>query len=276
MSPLFRSEPRRSLTAWLLILLCGLSLVATTGGAPADQYLVRRAEITLSVADAERTVTALEELARTVRGRFAGSGILVFRASGGQRRIEATLELPPEMLETALARLRGMSLVVLGEKVENRDVSSQVVELNRKLEQLRATRRRLSNLMERATTDAERRQVQTALSQVEAEIVEAEAALATLRQEADWAVIRILAHEAPPTPTPSPPPTPSLTPTATSIPVTPSPTPWHPGETVKRATSVLVFIVQGLTDVLIVVTIVGGPFLVVVLVGRWIRGKVRS
>jgi hypothetical protein len=236
----------------------------------AAQYRIRRAEITLSVADAERTVTALEELARTVRGRFAGVGIQIFTESDGRRRVEATLELPPELLDTALARLRGLSLAVLSEQLENRDVSSQVAELNRQLEQWRVTRRQLRDLMDRAETDSERRQVEAELSRTEAEIAMAEATLAAVRYEADWAVIQILAFEAPPTPTPP------STPTASAVPVTPSPTPWRPGETVKQASGILISIVRDLTDVLILLTIVGGPFLMVALVGWWLRGRIRG
>jgi hypothetical protein len=196
--------------------------------------------------------------------------------SSRRREVNANLVLPPEMLDTALVRLRGMALTILSEKVENSDVSIQVAELNRQLEQHQATRDHLQTLLDRVVTDSDRRQVQTSLSQTEAEMAELEASLVALRQEADWAVIRILALETLPTPTPLPTLTPTLTPTATPIRVTPSPTPWQPGETAKQATSVLVSILQGLSDVLIVLSIVGGPFLVLVLVGWWMAGRVRK
>jgi hypothetical protein len=271
----FRLRPRHQWAAWLLVALCWLSPVtmaaggppAQRGSRPASQYLVRRAEITLSVPDAERTATALEELARTVRGHFDDNRITIF-VSGEQREVRATLLLPPEMLDTALARLRGIGLAVLSEELENRDVSSQVTELNRRLAEWRARRRQLRNLLDRAATDSERRAVETALAQVEAEMADAEATLDALLQETDWAVIHVLAQEAPPTATPAP------TPTVTAVPVTPSPTPWRPGETVEQATRTLMNVVQGLTEMLIVVVILGGPFLVLALVGWWIRARV--
>jgi uncharacterized tellurite resistance protein B-like protein len=267
----FRPGPRRLAAAWLLILLCCLPLaVQTVDARPAQQYLVRRAEITLSVADAERTAAALEQLARALGGRLTGDGVRFSSTSNGRREIEATLELPPELLDTALARLRGLALAVREEKVESRDVSSQVNELNRHLEELRTTQRQLRALMNQARTDAERRRVETTLAQSEAEIAEAEAALAALRQEADWAVIHILARQAPPTPTPSPPPT------ITPLPVTPSPTPWRPGETVEQATNVLMTLLRGLAELAIFVAIVGGPFLVLVLIVWWVAERVKG
>jgi hypothetical protein len=269
--------------AGLLVPLLSLSLTVRIAGdpplnrsaRPAPQYLIRKAEITISVADAERTTAALQEVARTVRGSLQDQRMTTV-VSDGRREVRVTLVLPPEMLDTALARLRGMALTVLSERVESRDVSSQVNELNERLEQLRATRRQLQNLTEQAKTDSERRQVQTALSQVETDIADAEATLTALRQEADWAVIRILASEAPATPTPSPSATPSPTPTITPIPITPSPTPWRPIETVNQATDTLVSLVQKLTDALILAAVIGGPFLVVIGLGWWIVARVRG
>jgi hypothetical protein len=261
-----------------LVLLCWLALAAPVTGSPPAQHTTRRAEVTLSVADAQRTVAGLEELARAVRGRFVDGGVRAL--TGGRPGVEATLELPPEMLETALARLRGMALSVLSEEVQSRDLSRQVEALNQRLQGLRARRRQLRELAAQATTRSERDQVETSLAAVNAEIDEVEAALSALRHETDWAVLHVLAYQAPPTATPVPTPRPSSTPTATVVPVTPSPTPWRPGETVEQATDVLVFIVQGLVDVLIVFTVVAGPFLalalVLGLVGRWLSGRARG
>lgn len=269
--------------AGLLVPLLWLSLTARVAGGPplgrgarpAPQYLIRKAEITISVADAERTITALQEVARTVRGSLQDQRMTTV-VSDGRREVQVTLVLPPEMLDTALARLRGMALTVLSERVESRDVSSQVNELNERLEMLRAQRRDLQNLTEQAKTDSERRQVQTALSQVETDIADAEATLMALRQEADWAVIRILAIAAPATATPPPTATPSPTPTITPIPITPSPTPWRPIETVNQATDTLVSLVRKVTDALILAVVVGGPFLVVIGLGWWIVARVRG
>jgi hypothetical protein len=267
----------------LVALLFWLSLTVRATGSPplngsarpAPQYMIRKAEITISVADAERFSTALQEVARTVRGSLQDQRMTTV-VSDGRREMRVTLVLPPEMVDTALARLRGMALAVSTEQTESHDVSSQVNELNERLAQLRATRRQLQNLMEQATTDSDRRQVQTALAQVETEISDAEATLMALRQEADWAVVRILAIEALPTPTPRPTATSSPTPTITPIPITPSPTPWRPIETVNQATDTLVSLVQKLTDALILGAVIGGPFLVVIGLGWWILAHVRS
>ena len=287
MYPSFRCVPRRLAAAWLLALSCWLSLALPAAGAPFDQahdkpfdqahnapstqHLVRQASLTLNVADLERAVVGLDELARTVRGRFAGDGIQTW-----VNKVEATLELPPEMLDTALARLRAMALTVSSEEMENRDVGDQVAELNSRLQGLRSSRRQLRELLDQATTNAERFQVETRLSHVEAEIAQAKAALSELRQAVDWAAIQILIYQAPPTPTPRPTLAPTPAPTATPIPVKPSPTPWEPGKTVRRATGVLTFIVQSMVDLTIAVTIVWGPFLGLALVGWWLIGRFRG
>jgi hypothetical protein len=265
-----------SLFRFGLVLLCWLALAAPVTGSPPAQHVAQRAEVTLSVADAQRTVAGLEELARAVRGRFVEGGVRAL--AGGRAGVEATLELPPEMLETALARLQGMALSVLSEEVQSRDLSRQVEALNQRLERLRASRRQLRELAAQATTKAEQEQVETSLAAVNAGIDEAEAALSALRHETDWAVLHVLAYQAPPTATPFDQAhgTPIPTSTATAVPVTPSPTPWRPGQTVERATGVLVFIVQGLVDVLIVSTVVAGPFLALGLVAWWLFGRARG
>jgi hypothetical protein len=218
----------------------------------------------LAVGDAERVTVELETLVQVTRGRFVDEARISV-AARGLRSVEATLELPPEMLDTALSRLRGMALTVLKENIEQRDISSEIALLNQQLEQRRARRRQLRDLLERADGESERRQVETALEGVEAEIAAAEATLRGLRQDADWAVVHVVAQEVPATATPLP------TLTATPRPITPSPTPWRPGETVSAATHVLGSIVRVLGDVLIVGTIIMGPLVVGILIGWWIR-----
>jgi outer membrane murein-binding lipoprotein Lpp len=246
-------------------------------GAPSAQYVVRRVEITLSVADVQRAADGITETARLAGGRFVDQRIEILVYADREPELETTLEVPPEMLETALARLRGLALEVLSEELQSNDVSSQVSELNAHLTQLRTSRRRLRNLLEQAKTDAERRQVEAALSEKDDEVAEAEADLAALRQEADWTAIHILARQAPPTPTPSRTPAPSRTPRPTTVPVKPSPTPWEPGKTVGRALDAQLWLLRHSVDLLIVVMVVGGPYLVAGVVLWWLFiGRARA
>jgi hypothetical protein len=269
--------PRCRVAAWLLALWCWLALAQPAVG----QYVVWQVEIKLIVADVQRTADGLAEAARLARGRLVNQEIEILVYPDREPELETTLKVPPEMLETALARLRGMALEVLSEELQSNDVSSQVNELNDRLTQLRASRRRLQELLERAESDEERRQVETALSGSKDEINEAEAGLSALRQQVDWVAIHILARQAPPTPTPTSTPAPTLraepqdearTPRPSAIPVTPSPTPWNPGKTVGQATDTLVWLFQHSIDLLIVVTVVWGPFIFLAL-GLWWFGR---
>jgi len=267
---------------WIVLFWVGLAALGLLLNQPAvwatpntqleGRYLVRRAEIAFNVTDPEQALVELEQLTHLVHGRFAGDGIKVVVLAGEQREIKATLELPPEMLDTAMARLRGMAWVVFRENIEGQDVSSQLSALQDRLERLRAARRQLRDLLDQAETTAQRQQIERNLADVETEIADVEASLAELQQQIDWARIDILIHQAPPTPTPSlaGTPTPSLTGTATSFPLTPAPTPWRPGETARQARHTLGAILRVLGDMLIAVGIVGGPFLIAGLVGWWV------
>jgi hypothetical protein len=273
--------PRRRVAAWFLALWCWLALAQPAVG----QDVVRQVEIQLVVADVQRTADGLTEVARLARGRFVNQEIEILVYPDREPELETTLEVPPEMLETTLARLRGMALAVLSEELQNSDVSSQVGELNERLTQLRASRSRLRDLLERAETDEEKRQVEAALSANNDEINEAEAGLSALRQQADWVAIHILARQAPPTPTPTRTPTPTLraepqdearTPRPSAIPVTPSSTPWNPGKTVGQATSAQVWLFQHSIDLLIMVTVVWGPFLALGVALWWFGKRARA
>ncbi len=273
--------PRRHLAAWLLALWCWLLLAAPVVGLQSPpavgQYVVRRVEITFSVTDVQRTADSLVEAARLARGRFVDQEIAILvHPGGGEPGLETTLKVPPEMLETTLARLRGMALEMVSEELQSSDVSSQVSELNDRLTRLRASRRRLRELLERAETDEEQRQVETALSETDGEVAEAEASLSALRQEADWVAIHILVHQAPPTPTPTSTPAPTRTPRPTIVPVTPSPTPWNPVEKVEQTTKILVWLFQDSIDLFIMFTVVWGPFIVLVLGLWWFVRRVRA
>jgi hypothetical protein len=268
----------RNFALWLSLITCWLfggqaSVSASPKPQEAGHHLVRRAEIALTVTDVEQSGTELDQLAHLVHGHFERDRIQMIILEDGQRELTAQIKLPPEFMDTALARLRGMATTILHEQIENQDVSSQLSELQDHLERLRAHRRQLRDLLEQADTSGERQEVQTQLSNVEADIAEGEAALADLQQQLDWATIDIHFYPAPATPTPSPIPSPIET--AQPAPVTPGPPDdtgerWRPGETARRASRTLIWLVQILTDALIAVAIVGGPFLIFALLGLWV------
>lgn len=265
-------EPGRK-GRWIVLLWLGLVAAgwlpgqpiawATPGTQLESHYLVRQAEIAFNVTDLEQALVELEQLAPLVHGRFEGERIQIIVLADEQREVKAVLELPPEMVDTALARLRGMAWCVFRENIESQDVSSQLGELQDRLERLRAARRQLRDLLDQAETTAQRQQIERNLADVEVEIATGEASLAALQQQVDWARIDILIHQAPPTPSPVP------TGTATSVPLTPAPTPWRPGETARQASHTLGSILRVLGNMLIAAGIVGGPFLVSGLIGWW-------
>lgn len=223
-------------------------------------YLLNEATVVLSIDDVEGTVAELKVLARAVGGRFVDDEFQISVLPDGLREVKTSLELPPEMLDTALARLRTMALSVRHEKVERQDVSSQINELQAILERHTASRRRLRGLLDETSSEHERSQIESQINIIQTAIVSVEAQLGQLRYMTNWAVIHILAHEIAPTPT-AVPATPTFTPTLAPPTATPTPAVWRPGKTVHQASGVLFGLLRTLADWLIVFGILCGPVL---------------
>jgi hypothetical protein len=148
-------------------------------------------------------------------------------------------------------------------------VTDEYVDLKSRLTNLEATRDRIREFLEQATTVEEALKVNEQLSNVEAQIEQVQGRMNYLFDRASYSTITVyLEPEIPPLT-----PTPTFTPTPT-----PTPRPWNPGETFQDATSAMATILRVLVDALIWLLIIFVPLVVLPLALLWwlvrlLRGK---
>ncbi len=169
-----------------------------------------------------------------------------------QRALAALSYSPPPVLHDSI----GNEALSLGT-----GVTGEYVDLESKLENLEATRRRLRASLKQATKVEELPEVNRQLSEIEGQIAQVQGRINYLGGRAAYSTITV--HIEPVLPTPSPTPTPTATPT-------PTPEPWRPGETAQEATGRLTDAVQALVDALIYNGIVCGSFLALLAGGAWV------
>jgi len=214
------------------------------GGAPPlaaliEQRIVKTGEITLEVDQVAEALGRVRALAVELGGYVGGSqaGTLDDRAS-------LTLRIPADRFDDAIARLHEMDADVLAEATREQDVTGQVVDLEARLENLRASEASYRALVARAERVEDILAVQSRLDEVRGQIEQLDAQLEALEGQAALSTLTV---------TLVPRPTPVVEQTQT----------WDPGAQLDRALASLVGIGQGLLDGLIWFAVVWLPVLLV-------------
>ncbi|WP_134672193.1 DUF4349 domain-containing protein [Halorussus marinus] len=169
-----------------------------------DRALIRTGEVSLTVGDfdaARSNLTAATER----RGGFVGDA--TERVRGDDRRWtvgELTLRVPAENYSALLDRVKAEG-EVRSASTHTTDVTDRLVDLDARLENLRAERDRLRTLYESANDTETVLAVQRELSDVQTEIERAEASREALERQVRYSTITVeLAEERPEAPTTEP------------------------------------------------------------------------
>jgi hypothetical protein len=167
------------------------------GGAPAVQNreLIRTAEVVLRVESFE---TARRELAAYARstGGFVGDSTQQVRGEGNRTWTTGTITLrvPAANYSNALDVVNQTG-EVRQSRQQTRDVTDQVVDLEARLENLRAERDRLRQLYRRANDTEDVLAVQRELSRVQSDIERSEARLRQLERKVAFTTIVVHLRE---------------------------------------------------------------------------------
>ncbi len=167
------------------------------GGAPAVQNreLIRTAEVVLRVESFE---TARRELAAYARstGGFVGDSTQQVRGEGNRTWTTGTITLrvPATNYSNALDVVNQTG-EVRQSRQQTRDVTDQVVDLEARLENLRAERDRLRQLYRRANDTEDVLAVQRELSRVQSDIERSEARLRQLERKVAFTTIVVHLRE---------------------------------------------------------------------------------
>jgi hypothetical protein len=221
-------------------------------GEPAEQVadgtlVVRTGRLSLEVSDLGAAVDAGARTAAGLGG-YIGRSEESHSSSGGWASV--TYRLPVERWDEALTAFRGLGRV-LDQDTEALDVTAQVVDLDARLTNLRATEAALQQIMERATTITDVLKVQDELSGVRGDIERLTAERGNLAQRAAMATLTVNYN----TPT---------------VAVTQATEAWDPAREIDAAFASLLVIGQRLASLAIWLTIVVLPVVVPVLLIGWV------
>jgi Domain of unknown function (DUF4349) len=210
--------------------------------APIEQRIVKTGEVTLEVENVGEALGRVRAMAVELGGYVGGS-----QAGTLDDRATLTIRIPAATFEDALARLHGMDAKVLSEATREQDVTTQVVDLGARIDNLTASEASYRELVARAERVEDILAVQSRLDQVRGEIEQLQAQLDALEGQASLSTLTI-----------------TLVPAATPVATTTAA--WDPGGQLDRALASLVGIGQGLLDGLIWFAVVWLPVLLILAV----------
>jgi hypothetical protein len=209
-------------------------------GAPIEQRIVKTGEITVEVPNVGTAVGEVRAIVLELGGYVGGS-----QAGSGDERATLTIRVPAARFDEALSRIHELDDgEVIVEATREQDVTGQVVDLEARIDNLRASEASYRELVTRAERVEDILAVQSRLDEVRGQIEQLQAQLDVLEAQADLSTLTV-----------------SLVPRAE--PITQTTETWNPGEQLDRALASLVGIGQSLLDGLIWFVVVWLPVLLV-------------
>ncbi len=207
--------------------------------APIEQRIVKTGEISLEVDSVAESLGRVRAMVAELGGYVGGS-----QAGTLEQSATLTVRIPAESFDAALARLHELDAKVVAESTREEDVTTQVVDLGARIDNLEASEASYRELVARAEDVDDILAVQSRLDQVRGEIEQLTAQLDALEGRASLSTLTI-----------------TLVPRAE--PVQAKAEGWDPGGQLEQALASLVGIGQGLLTGLIWFGIVWLPMLLV-------------
>ncbi|MBT3315403.1 MAG: DUF4349 domain-containing protein [Anaerolineae bacterium] len=232
--------------------------------------IIKNAEIKLLVEDSDVAIDRTTQIVGDVNAYIISSRIWYQPYAGDNYKYATiTMGVPVDQFETAIRRLRAISVQVIDENASGEDVTDQFVDLQSQLDNLIATRDRIRTFLEQAKTVEESLRVSQELSVIEAQIEEIQGRMNYLKDRSAYSTITVnIEPELPeiiaPTPTPTAPP--------------PTPEPWSPAKTLERSKKTLTITYQGFFELaiwllVVVLPIFGPPIFIIWLIWRFFDKK---
>ena len=221
-----------------------------------ESQIVKTGTISIQVAAVDTSIAHATDLMHGFGGWLAGSD----RTTGAAQEVASvTYRIPVARFEDALAAMRTLGTKVLSEHTDSTAVGGQIVDLQARIANLRASEKAIQAIMAKANTIGDVLTVQQRLADVQGQIEQLSGQLQGLTDQATYStltVVFVVPFVASPTPSPTPTPTPTAT--ATAI-------PWSAGEQAGQAAASLGEVGQGGATVLIWAVILILPLTLVLL-----------
>lgn len=211
------------------------------GGVPQERLIIRTADLSITVDDTPETIDDIAGLASGMGGFVVSSNTYQsFEESYGGN---ITVRVPAERFDEALDAIKDMAVEVNNETISGQDVTEEFVDLEARVNNLKAAEAQLQEIMENAQDTEDVLAVYNQLTQTRGEIEVLEGRMNYLRDSARLSTINV-----------------NLEPNIITQPVDVR---WRPGETLKLALERLGRTMADVVDFLINFVIVVLPTLIV-------------
>ena len=217
---------------------------------PAEQRIIKTGDISVEVEDVAAALSEVRTLAEQVGGYVGGS-----QAGTLEQSATLTLRVPAERFEETLVRIREMGGTVVGESTQEQDVTSQVVDLEARIDNLAASEASYRVLAERAEAVDDVLAVQSRLDQVRGQIEQLQAQLDNVSGQAALSTLVV-----------------RLVPKAAAVEAQTSG--WDPGGQLDRATAALVGVGQAVVSAAIWIGVVILPIGLALAILAWLATRV--
>jgi hypothetical protein len=234
--------------------------VTVSNALTSQRKIIKNSELTLQVKDTDVAIDGVTQVTGDLGGYIISSRVWFENVNGSLLKYSTiTIGMPVEQFETALRRLRSLSIKVVDETDSGEDVTDQFVDLQAQLVNLQATRDRIRGFLDNAKTVDEALKVNQQLSDIEGQIEQIQGRINYIQNRSAVSTITVNLQQQPPavTPTPTLTPTPSSTPTPTKTPL-----PWKPGDTFNQAGKTLTSAYKGIADIFIWLFVFVVPILI--------------
>ena len=207
-----------------------------------ESQIVKTGTISVQVAAVDPSIARATDLMHGFGGWLAGSD----RTTGAAQEVASvTYRIPVARFEDALAAMRTLGTKVLSEHTDSTAVGGQIVDLQARIANLKASEKAIQAIMTKANTIGDVLTVQQRLADVQGQIEQLSGQLNGLTDQASYSTLTVV-FVVPVLPTPTPSPTPTPTPSASATPV-----PWSAGDQAGQAAGALGEVGKGGATVII-------------------------
>lgn len=231
------------------------STPAPAGSTSDQQLIVYEGTLSLEVGDLNQAVDQADQLVAGLGGHVASSQL---SNKDNASSSSVTYRIPAERWDDALTGLRAIGTRVVDENTTSEDVTGQVVDLDARIANLKASESALQAIMARASSIPDVLNVQDKLTSVQGDIESMTAQRDSLANRAALSTLTVDFN----------------VPVAETTVATGG---WDLGHEVDNAAAALLRLGQGLTTIavwlVIVVLPVVVPLLILLLIGRWLRRR---
>jgi hypothetical protein len=221
-----------------------------------ESQIIKTGTIGIQVAALDTSIARATDVMHGFGGWLAGSD----RTTGSEQEVASvTYRIPVARFEDALAAMRTLGTKVLSEHTDSTAVGGQIVDLQARIANLKASEKAIQAIMAKANTIGDVLTVQQRLADVQGQIEELSGQLAGLTDQSAYSTLTVV-FVVPVLASPTPSPTPTPTPTATATPV-----PWNAGDQAGQAAGTLGEVGKGGATVIIWVAILVLPIALILI-----------